>query len=277
MTLDKIIKKALQEDIGSGDHTSLACIPHEKRGKARLIIKDKGILAGIAIAEKIFKEVDPDLKFNLLIKDGTQVSPNDITFTIEGNAISIVTAERTVLNFMQRMSGIATYTNKLANKLTGLKTKILDTRKTTPNFRLLEKMAVKVGGGENHRFGLYDMILIKDNHVDFAGGVKQAITATHQYLKKNNLELKIEIEARNLEEVNDILAVGGVQRILLDNFDFKQLRKAVSLINNAYETEASGGITIENIREYAECGVNYISVGALTHQIQSLDMSLKAM
>jgi len=276
MTLDEIIDKSLSEDIGTGDHTTLACIPHDKQGKAKLLIKENGILCGVNIAEKILKKVDANLDVKILINDGEPIKKNDVALTVEGSAASIVIAERTVLNFMQRMSGIATYTHIMVEQLHGLKTKILDTRKTTPNLRLIEKMAVVSGGGVNHRFGLYDMILIKDNHIDFAGSIALAISTVQKYLKEKNLDLKIEVEARNIEEVNDILAVGGIDRILLDNFSFDDLRKAVKLIDEKYETESSGNVTLENIRQHAECGVDYISVGALTHQIKSLDMSLKA-
>lgn len=276
MTLDEIISNALREDIGEGDHTSLACIPKTATGKAKLLIKEEGIIAGIEISRKIFYKADKELKLDIFINDGAPIKKGDIAFTIEGKAISILTAERVVLNFLQRMSGIATLTSKAVALLSGLKTKILDTRKTTPNFRLLEKEAVRIGGGFNHRMGLYDMIMIKDNHIDFAGGIRQAIEAAHKYLEKHNKKLKIEIESRNLNEVKEILSVGGIDRIMLDNFTIADLRKAVELINYKFETEASGGINLENIRQYAECGVDYISLGVLTHQFKSLDMSLKA-
>jgi nicotinate-nucleotide pyrophosphorylase (carboxylating) len=276
MTIDEIIEKALAEDIGDGDHTSRATIPSEKRGKARLIIKEEGILAGIDIARKVFEKVDPEIKFIKYLDDGTRVKKGDVAFEVEGYSRSLLSAERLALNFMQRMSGIATATFQMTSKLTGLKTKILDTRKTTPNLRVLEKYAVRAGGGENHRFGLFDMILIKDNHVDFAGGIRQAIEATHQYLKKHNKDLSIEIEVRNFDELSQVLEAGGIQRIMLDNFSPADLKKAVERIGGKYETEASGGITIETVRAYAEAGVDYISAGALTHHIKSLDMSLKA-
>ncbi len=276
MSIDEIIEKALAEDIGEGDHTSLACIPQRNLGRAKLMIKDTGILCGVDLAKDIFKKVDSDLNINILLKDGQPIKSGDIALTVEGTSISIVTAERTVLNFMQRMSGIATFTHLLASQLTGLKTKILDTRKTTPTLRILEKYAVKTGGGTNHRFGLYDMILIKDNHIDFAGGIENAILATTNYLSKKNLQLKIEIEARTLDELNKILRTGGIHRILLDNFSYSDLEEAVKRINGKYETEASGNINLGNIRKYAECDVDFVSVGALTHQIKSLDMSLKA-
>ena len=276
MIIDEIIERALKEDLGDGDFTSLATIPENACGKAQLIIKEDGILAGVEIAKKIFHKVDKNIKFRRLLKDGTKVKKGNIAFTVEGKSISILSAERLALNFMQRLSGIATATNKIVSQLNGLKTKVLDTRKTTPNLRLLEKEAVRIGGGENHRMGLYDMIMIKDNHVDFAGGIKQAINATKNYLKKNNKNLKIEIEVRNFDELNQVIECGGVDRIMLDNFSQQNLKKAVKIIDGRYETEASGGIIIDNIRKYAESGVDFISVGALTHHIKSLDMSLKA-
>ncbi len=276
MIIDEIIERALEEDLGDGDFTSLATIPENATGKAQLLIKEDGILVGVEIAKKIFQKVDKNIKFRILLKDGTKVKKGDVVFTVEGKSISILSAERLALNFMQRLSGIATATNKIVSQLEGLKTKVLDTRKTTPNLRLLEKEAVKTGGGENHRMGLFDMIMIKDNHVDFAGGIKQAINAAKNYLKKNNKKLKIEIEVRNFDELNQVIECGGVDRIMLDNFSPEDLKKAVNIINGRYETEASGGITINNIRKYAESGVDFISVGALTHHIKSLDMSLKA-
>jgi nicotinate-nucleotide pyrophosphorylase (carboxylating) len=276
MTIEQIINQALIEDIGDGDHTSLATIPHDKNGKARLLVKQDGILCGMGIAKKVFQMTDSTLQFSQNLSDGMQIHMGDIAFTIEGKAISILSAERLVLNFMQRMSGIATFTYQVVNQLQGLNTKVLDTRKTTPNLRVLEKYAVKTGGGENHRFGLYDMIMIKDNHVDFAGGIENAIAATREYLLKKGKNLKIEIEARNIVEVQKIMHTGGVHRIMFDNFTPEAMKEAVLLNNGKYETEASGGITLENIRQYAETGVDYISVGALTHQIKSLDMSLKA-
>ncbi len=276
MVIDEIIERALEEDIGDGDFTSLATIPENATGKAQLLIKEDGILAGVDIAKKIFQKVDKNIKFRILLKDGTKVKKGDIVFIVEGKSISILSAERLALNFMQRLSGIATATNKMVSQLKGLKTKILDTRKTTPNLRLLEKEAVRIGGGENHRMGLYDMIMIKDNHIDFAGGIEQAISATKHYLKKNNKKLKIEIEVRNFDELNQVIECGGVDRIMLDNFSPEDLKKAINIINGRYETEASGGIGINNIRKYAESEVDFISVGALTHHIKSLDMSLKA-
>ena len=276
-SIEQLIKLALKEDIGDGDHTALSCIPNSATGKAQLLIKDIGIIAGIEIAEKVFSTVDPNLVFHRLMNDGETVKVGDIAFTIEGKSQSILMGERLALNYMQRMSGIATHTNYLNSLLKRLNTKVLDTRKTTPGFRVFEKMAVKIGGGVNHRFGLYDMIMIKDNHIDYAGGIKEAIYATKNYLQNNNIKIKIEVEARNLNEVQQILESGKVDRIMLDNFTYEELTKAVQLISDRAETEASGGITEQTIRKYAECGVDYISVGALTHQIKSLDMSLKAL
>ncbi|MEI8203146.1 MAG: carboxylating nicotinate-nucleotide diphosphorylase [Bacteroidota bacterium] len=277
MTIEEFIENALKEDIGDGDHTSLACIDKTKRGKAQLLVKQEGIIAGVDVAKTIYQLFDAGLKLDLFIKDGDAIKKGDVVFTIEGNVISILSTERLVLNFMQRMSGIATYTNKIVKLLEGLPVKILDTRKTSPNLRIFEKKAVELGGGFNHRFGLFDMILIKDNHIDFAGGIEQAIEATQLYLKDILKNLPIEIEARSLEDVKEIMRIGKVNRIMLDNFTPEQLKKAITLIDHQYETEASGGITIENIRSYAETGVDFISVGALTHQIKSLDLSLKAL
>lgn len=276
MTIDEIINKALREDIGDGDHTSLSTIPANALGKARLLVKESGILAGVDIARKVFYYTDDRISMVQFIEDGSPVKPGDIAFEVSGPSIALLTAERTALNFMQRMSGIATQTRLMVDAVAGLPVKILDTRKTTPMLRAFEKMAVRIGGGYNHRSGLYDMILIKDNHVDFAGGIEKAIAACHEYLHHKGLNLSIEIETRNLSEVEQVLQYGGVQRIMLDNFSFEMLRQAVKLIGRAYETEASGGITLETIRQYAECGVDFISVGALTHHINSLDMSLKA-
>lgn len=277
LSIDQIIDAALIEDIGTGDHTSLATIPLDKRGKTILKIKEDGIIAGLEIARSVFHRFDPDISIRLLMTDGTRVKSGDIAFEAEGRTISLLSCERLVLNFMQRMSGIATHTRSVVDRLDGLNTKVLDTRKTTPLLREIEKMAVRIGGGVNHRFGLYDMILIKDNHVDFAGGIKQALENTKAYLHKNNLDLKVEIEARNLSEVEQVLQVGGAFRVLLDNFSPDLLFKAVEMINNQIETEASGGITLENIRQYAETGVDYVSSGALTHHIKSMDLSLKAL
>lgn len=274
--IHQFIASALVEDVGDGDHTSLATIPGNTKGKAKLLVKDYGILAGVELAIEIFHQVDAGLRVDLFMHDGDKIKPGDIAFEVEGDAKSILTAERLVLNCMQRMSGIATKTRGMVEQLNGTKAKVLDTRKTTPGLRYLEKWAVKIGGGVNNRFGLYDMILIKDNHVDYSGGIKPAIENTKRYLKENNKHLNIEIEVRNLDELDQVLRTGGINSILLDNFNFDDLRKAVSMINGAYVTEASGGITIDNIRQYAECGVDYISVGALTHSVKSLDLSLKA-
>lgn len=276
MTIDEIIALALREDIGDGDHTSLSTIPHDAIGKARLLVKEEGILAGVDVAQRVFRLVDPSIVMDIFIQDGSEIKKGDVVFEVRGPDISLLTAERTVLNFMQRMSGIATATHKMAEKLTGLNTRILDTRKTTPLMRPFEKLAVRLGGGYNHRFGLYDMMLIKDNHVDFAGGISKAIDAAENYLERKGLKLKIEIEVRNLVELQELLAHGGVDRIMLDNFGFDDLRTAIRMIHGSYETEASGGITEDTIRQYAECGVDFISVGALTHHINSLDLSLKA-
>jgi len=274
--IHSFIANALAEDVGDGDHTSRATIPAGTQGKAKLLVKDTGILAGVDLALEIFKQVDPDLKMNVLLQDGAPIKPKDIVLEVEGDAQSILTAERLVLNCMQRMSGVATKTHEIAELLKGTRTKVLDTRKTTPGMRYLEKLAVKIGGGVNHRFGLFDMILIKDNHVDYSGGIKRAIQNAKDYLQKTGRKLAIEIEVRNLEELQQVLDAGGIDRILLDNFNFDDLRKAVGMVGGKFDTEASGGITIENIRQYAECGVDYISVGALTHSVRSLDLSLKA-
>lgn len=276
MDIDKIIEQALIEDIGDGDHTSLSTIPKNATGTAQLMIKEDGILAGVNIAEQVFKKVDPELHFEIFIQDGAAVKKGDIVFRVKGKSISILTAERLALNFMQRMSGIATFTKIVTDQIKGLSTKVLDTRKTTPLLRELEKYAVLMGGGENHRMGLYDMVMIKDNHIDFAGGISQAIEATTKYLKEKNKDLKIEIEVRNFDELQQVIDFGGVDRIMLDNFTPGDLKKAVEIIDGKYETEASGGVSINTIKQYAESGVDYISVGALTHQIKSLDMSLLA-
>lgn len=276
MTLDEIIVSALNEDIGDGDHTSLSIVPKAQKSRARLVIKQEGILAGMEVAERVFKKVDPELVYSAFIADGTQVKMGDVPFIVEGNSVSILSGERLALNFMQRMSGIATYTHHLVSLLKGLNTKLLDTRKTTPLLRELEKYAVRMGGGMNHRMGLYDMVMIKDNHVDFAGGVKNAIRSVHQYFSKSGKKLPIEIEVRNFEELQHVLEMGGIDRIMLDNFSVPDLQLAVRMIDKRFETEASGGITEGNIRAYAETGVDFISVGALTHQIKSLDMSLMA-
>ncbi len=276
MNIDEIILNALNEDLGNGDHTSLATIPENATGKAELLIKENGVIAGIEIAKKVFMHLDKSLKFIGLMDDGQKVYKGDIAFTVQGKSISILSGERLALNFLQRMSGIATTTNKMVSLLDGLKTKLLDTRKTTPNLRVLEKYAVMAGGGTNHRSGLYDMILIKDNHVDFAGGINQAIEAAKVYLASKSLKLKIEIEVRDFNELKKVLEVGGIDRIMLDNFSVDGLRTALKMIDGRFQTEASGGITPETIRNYAETGVDFISVGALTHHIKSLDMSLKA-
>lgn len=274
--IDLIIENAIREDVGSGDHSSLACIPAEAKGKAKLLVKDKGILAGVDFALKVFKYVDPNLKIEVLIKDGKTIERGDIAFYVEGSSQSILKAERLVLNAMQRMSAIATKTNTFVQKLEGTNTKILDTRKTTPGIRALEKWAVKIGGGENHRFALYDMVMLKDNHIDFAGGITKAINKTKDYLKANQLDLKIIVEARNLKEIEEILESEGVYRILIDNFNYEDTRQAVKLINGKCLTESSGGITLDTAMKYAECGVDYISSGALTHSVYNLDLSLKA-
>ncbi len=274
--LDEFIQKSLQEDIGDGDHSTLACIPAEAKGKAKLLVKEKGIIAGIEVAKRIYELVDPTLDLVVYKKDGDTVEVGDIVFHVTGSSQAILTSERLVLNCMQRMSGIATQTNHVLQVIEGCKTKILDTRKTTPGIRFLEKWAVKIGGGENHRFGLYDMIMLKDNHIDYAGGIKNAIEKTKKYLNDSKRSLKIEIEVRSLEELQEVLQIGGVDRIMLDNFTPKRLKEALELIPESYETEASGGITVDNIRPYAETGVQYISIGALTHSVKGLDLSLKA-
>jgi len=274
--LEIIISNAIREDVGDGDHSSLACIPISAQGKAKLLVKDNGIIAGVAFAKMIFNYVDADLKVETFINDGEKVNYGDIVFHVSGSSQSILKAERLVLNSMQRMSAIATKTKQFVDLLEGTETKILDTRKTTPGIRAIEKWAVKIGGGENHRFALYDMIMLKDNHIDFAGGIEQAIAKTKQYLVANNKDLKIIVEARNLEEVSQILKSGGVYRILLDNFDYETTKKAVELIGNQCLSESSGNINEKTIRNYANCGVNYISSGALTHSVYNMDLSLKA-
>lgn len=274
--LDIIIMNAIREDVGGGDHSSLACIPETAMGRAKLIVKDEGLLAGVDFAKQVFAYVDPALQMEVFIQDGTPVKYGDVAFHVMGPSQSILKAERLVLNAMQRMSAIATKTKKYVDILAGTGTKVLDTRKTTPGIRALEKWAVKIGGGENHRFALYDMVMLKDNHIDFAGGITQAITKTHDYLKKNSMDLKIIVEARDLDEVREIITNPGVYRILLDNFDYQQTREAVALIGDYCQTESSGGINEETMRHYAECGVDYISSGALTHSIYNMDLSLKA-
>lgn len=279
LTSEKIhefIRLAFLEDIGTGDHSSLGSIPEGTQGKAQLIIKEDGIIAGLELAEMIFHQFDPELKVELFIKDGDPVKAGDIGLRVSGSAISILTTERLVLNCLQRMSGIATKTNLLNKLISHTTARLMDTRKTTPNFRLMEKWAVVLGGGVNHRFALYDMVMLKDNHIDFAGGIKKAIESTKSYLKSNNLDLKIEVETRSLDEVKEVLIVGGVDFIMLDNMGFESMREAVSLVAGRYPLEASGGITEENLKEVAECGVDFISIGALTHQVKSMDISLKA-
>jgi nicotinate-nucleotide pyrophosphorylase (carboxylating) len=274
--IDLIIANAIREDVGDGDHSSLACIPASARGKAKLLVKDEGIIAGVEFAKQVFAYVDENMTIETLIEDGSQVKYGDIAFYVEGASQSILKAERLVLNAMQRMSAIATKTKSFVDLLEGTGTKVLDTRKTTPGIRALEKWAVKIGGGENHRFALYDMIMLKDNHIDFAGGVTKAIDKTKQYLNETKRDLKIIVEARNLQEIEEILKCGGVYRILIDNFNYEDTRKAVKLIGNQCLTESSGGINEHTIRNYAECGVDYISSGALTHSVYNLDLSLKA-
>ena len=275
-SLTQFIKQALAEDIGDGDHSSLASIPDSAQNRAKLLVKGTGILAGVELAQEIIRHVDATLTLEIFLTDGAPVKPGDIAFHVAGKAQSILTAERLVLNCMQRMSGIATYTHRLNQLIAGTNARLLDTRKTTPNFRMMEKWAVLIGGGVNHRYGLFDMIILKDNHVDYAGGIKQAITATHEYLQRTNRQLKIEVETRNLQEVQQVLDTGGIDRIMLDNMNPDQLREAVQLINGRFTTEASGGITDETIAAIAATGVDFISVGALTHSIRSLDLSLKA-
>jgi nicotinate-nucleotide pyrophosphorylase (carboxylating) len=274
--LDIIIENALNEDIGDGDHTSLAIFQHDTKGKALLRIKDNGILAGLNVAEKIFTKIDPELELTVFIEEGSLIKNDDIVFEVKGKILSILSAERLVLNFMQRLSGIATETHRIVTQLKGLNTRILDTRKTTPNLRELEKYAVRTGGGYNHRMGLYDMIMIKDNHTDFAGGVIPAIEAVHKYLDKTGRQMKIEIEVRDFEELYEVMTHGQVDRVMLDNFTPVDLYDAVRLIKGEFETEASGGINISNVRKYAETGVDFISIGSVTHNFRSLDMSLKA-
>ncbi|MDD3740706.1 MAG: carboxylating nicotinate-nucleotide diphosphorylase [Bacteroidales bacterium] len=271
-----LIENAYKEDVGNGDHSSLCCINKSVRGKANLLVKEIGIIAGVEVARAVCKYYSQNLNLDIYINDGAEINPGDIVFTLEGPQLDILAAERTILNFMQRMSGIATETSKYVNKLKGYKTKILDTRKTTPGMRLIEKEAVKIGGGMNHRIGLFDMIMLKDNHIDYAGGIEKAILNAEKYLKDKNLDLKIEIETRSLEDVKEVLRIGKVNRIMLDNFNIQDTMLAVEMINGRFETESSGGINYENLRDYAECGVDFISVGALTHQIKSLDLSLKA-
>lgn len=274
--IDKLIDLAFAEDIGDGDHTTLSCIPATAMGKSKLLIKEAGVLAGVEVAKEIFNRFDPTMKVEVFINDGTEVKPGDIVMVVEGKVQSLLQTERLMLNVMQRMSGIATMTRKYAQKLVGTHTHVLDTRKTTPGMRILEKMAVKIGGGVNHRIGLFDMILLKDNHVDFAGGIENAISRCHDYLKAKGKDLKIEIEVRNLDELKEVMRVGGVDRIMLDNFSPELTKEAVKIVGGKYEIESSGGITFDTIRDYAESGVDFVSVGALTHSVKGLDMSFKA-
>ena len=274
--IDELIRLAFAEDIGDGDHTTLCCIPATEMGRSKLLIKEAGILAGVEIAKKVFQAFDPELKMTVYMNDGAEVKPGDVAFIVEGKVQSLLQTERLMLNVMQRMSGIATMTHRYVALLEGLHTRVLDTRKTTPGMRLLEKQAVKIGGGVNHRIGLFDMILLKDNHVDFAGGIENAITRCHEYLKEKGKDLKIEIEVRNLDELREVMRVGGVDRVMFDNFTPELTREAVALIDGRFETESSGGITFETIRSYAEAGVDFVSVGALTHSVKGLDMSFKA-
>ena len=276
MSIEEIIRQAIIEDIGSGDHSSLSAIPASAHGKAELIMKENGIIAGVEIAMQVFKQIDKSLKINVFISDGTPVKKNDVVFEIEGKIHSILMSERLMLNIMQRMSGIATKTNYFCRLIEGTNAKLLDTRKTTPNLRILEKMAVQIGGGYNHRMGLYDMIMLKDNHIDYAGGIESAINKAKNYLKEKQLNILIEVETRSLTEVEQALSVGGFHRIMFDNFTVENVKKGVEMVQNRHETEASGNINEQTIREYAETGVDFISVGALTHSVKGLDMSLKA-
>ena len=274
--IDELLNLAFSEDIGDGDHTTLSTIPEDALGRSKLLIKEPGIVSGVEIAQEVLKKIDPEIKTEVYIKDGTEVNPGDIVFIAEGKVRSLLMAERTMLNIMQRMSGVATMTKKYQDQLKGLSTKVLDTRKTTPGMRMLEKEAVKTGGGVNHRIGLFDMILIKDNHIDFAGGLEKAVKRAKEYCEKNNKDLKIEVEARNLEDVRKLTEMPEVDRIMFDNFTPELTKEAVKIVNGKKETESSGGITIDNLREYGETGVDYISVGALTHSVKGLDMSFKA-
>lgn len=273
---DRLIDLAFAEDIGDGDHTTLCCIPEDAMGKSHLLIKEDGILAGVEVAKRVFAKFDPTMQVEVLINDGTPVKKGDIAMVVTAKIRSLLQTERLMLNIMQRMSGIATMTNKYVERLKGTKTHVLDTRKTTPGLRMLEKQAVKIGGGMNHRIGLFDMILLKDNHVDFCGGITNAITRCHEYLKEKGLDLKIEIEVRNFDELAEAMNCGGINRIMLDNFSVADTKKAVDIVGGKFETESSGGITFDTIRDYAECGVDFISVGALTHSVKGLDMSFKA-
>lgn len=271
-----LIELAIREDIGDGDHSSLACIPPDERGRMKLLVKQEGVLAGVEVAEMVLRRLDPDVAFDKRIEDGAHVRPGDVAFYVEGRVVSLLQAERILLNIMQRMSGVATQTARYVKELEGLKTRVLDTRKTTPGMRVLDKMAVKLGGGENHRMGLFDMVILKDNHIDFAGGITAAVEQTKAYLEAKGKRIPIEVEVRSLDDVREVLRLDGVDRIMLDNFTPELTREAVDLIAGRCEIESSGGITLDNLREYAACGVDFISVGALTHQIKSLDLSLKA-
>lgn len=273
---DRLIDLAFAEDIGDGDHTTLCCIPEEATGQSHLLIKEEGILAGVRVAKEVFNRFDPTMTVQVLLDDGTHVRPSDVAMVVTGKVRSLLQTERLMLNIMQRMSGIATMTHKYVERLEGTHTRVLDTRKTTPGIRMMEKEAVRIGGGVNHRIGLFDMILLKDNHVDFAGGIDAALDRCHSYLKEKGLDLKIEIEVRSFDEISQVMAHGGVDRIMFDNFSVDDTRKAVAMIGGKYETESSGGITFDTIRDYAECGVDFISVGALTHSVKGLDMSFKA-
>ena len=276
MEIKDFVRLSIEEDVKLGDHSTLSCIPKNKLGSAKLLIKENGIISGIEVAKEIFKTYDSSVEFIANLKDGDKVKIGDIAFTVNGSIQTLLTIERLVLNVMQRMSAISTLTDKFVHELKGFKTKVLDTRKTTPLNRFLEKQAVKIGGGQNHRFGLYDMIMLKDNHIDFAGGIKEAIIKANNYINTENLNLKIEIETRNLQELKEVLKYGGVDRIMLDNFSFEDLKLGVELTNGKFETEASGGIDLKTIKNYALCGVDYISVGALTHSVNNMDLSLKA-
>lgn len=274
--IDELLNLAFAEDLGDGDHTTLSTIPADAKGRSRLIIKEEGVISGVEVARKVLEKVDPTIKMEILIQDGSNVKPGDIAFTAEGPVRSLLIAERTMLNIMQRMSGVATMTSKYQKQLEGLHTKVLDTRKTTPGMRMLEKEAVACGGGTNHRIGLFDMILIKDNHIDFAGGIEKAIDGANEYCRKNGKDLRIEVEVRSLDDISRVMEHGGVDRIMFDNFTPELTKKAVEMVGGKYETESSGGITIENLRVYGEAGVDFISVGALTHSVKGLDMSFKA-
>ena len=276
MEIKDFVRLSIEEDVKLGDHSTLSCIPKNKLGSAKLLIKENGIISGIEVVKEIFKTYDNSIEFIANLKDGEKVKIGDIAFTVNGSSRTLLTIERLVLNVMQRMSAISTLTDKFVQELKGFNTKVLDTRKTTPLNRFLEKQAVKIGGGHNHRFGLYDMIMLKDNHIDFAGGIKEAIIKANNYIDTENLNLKIEIETRNLQELKEVLKYGGVDRIMLDNFSFEDLKLGVELINGKFETEASGGIDLKTIKNYALCGVDYISVGALTHSVKNMDLSLKA-